>query len=306
MPGTETVNDRDAYLVNLWRAIQADPDETAYWADWPVSEADVLARHRWLLNTGAERLQTLRTDPEYFDAKVAGWWVWGQCAWIGSGWCREPQQEHLSEQLPHLGSAGQGINRRLPHLGDAGRGINRKLPHLGNAGQGIPRIRAARQKTRQGHRIREYFSRLSERLRHVRICQGEWDRVLGDSVTVKHGLTAIFLDPPYTAHEHSIRYSADSDVSPEVQNWAITNGNNPELRIALCGYEGEHQMPDSWECIAWKAPGGYGSQAECRGRDNAHRERIWFSPHCLRPQESLFAEFYAEQTKEKGLFEGKI
>jgi hypothetical protein len=20
------------------------------------------------------------TDPEFFDAKVAGWWVWGQCS----------------------------------------------------------------------------------------------------------------------------------------------------------------------------------------------------------------------------------
>lgn len=34
---------------------------------------------------------------------------------------------------------------------------------------------------------------------------------------------------------------------------------------------------------------GVDSQADGRGRENANRERIWFSPHCLKPQESLFA-----------------
>ena len=26
-------------------------------------------------------------DPDDFDAKIAGWWVWGQSSWIGHGWC---------------------------------------------------------------------------------------------------------------------------------------------------------------------------------------------------------------------------
>jgi hypothetical protein len=72
-----------------------------------------------------------------------------------------------------------------------------------------------------------------------------------------------------------------------VRAWALDNGDNPFLRIALCGYEGEHTMPDSWECIAWKAGGGYGSQGNGAARENAGRERIWFSPHCLR-QPGLF------------------
>ena len=61
----------------------------------------------------------------------------------------------------------------------------------------------------------------------------------------------------------------------------------PLLRIALCGYEGEHNLPGSWECCAWKGGGGYGNQS---GNQNAHRERIWFSPHCLKgAQRNLFA-----------------
>jgi len=167
-----------------------------------------------------------------------------------------------------------GINRKLPHLGDAGMGINRKLPHLGDAGR--------------GERILAYFEALAARLRDVRVACGEWDRVLGESVTLKHGCTGVFLDPPYSAEEHDVTYSANSDVSGAVRKWAINNGHQPDLRIALCGYEGEHEMPETWECVAWKARGGYGSQSDQRGRENATRERIWFSPACIRPQERLF------------------
>ncbi len=68
--------------------------------------------------------------------------------------------------------------------------------------------------------------------------------------------------------------------------WCKENGDNKLLRVALCGYEGEHEMPDQWECVAWKARGGYGSQGNGAGRENSKRERIWFSPACLKPEET--------------------
>jgi len=82
----ETVNDIDCYLSNFWRAVQAAPELVAEHADWPVNEADLHARHRWLVNQ-AEFRERMKQDPEFFDAKIAGWWVWGLCQWIGSGWC---------------------------------------------------------------------------------------------------------------------------------------------------------------------------------------------------------------------------
>ena len=45
---TETVNDLDCYLANFWRALAAAPLELAGFADWPVNEADLHARHLWL------------------------------------------------------------------------------------------------------------------------------------------------------------------------------------------------------------------------------------------------------------------
>lgn len=233
-PKTETINDLDCYVANFWRAIKANPASTAIWADWPVNEADMLARHKYLLACSDFR-DRVRQDCDFYDCRIAGWWAWGLNIWIGDGWCR-----HEAEQLPHLGSPGKGMSR--------------------------------------GEAIYEWFSALSARLRDVRVCCGEWDRVLGDSVTVKHGITGVFLDPPYDTHEGT--YAVKTEVSDVVRQWAIANGENPDFRIALCGYEGEHLMPDSWECVPWKARKGYQKVAE-DGSHGGERERIWFSSHCL-------------------------
>ena len=278
-PGVETVNDRDCFLANFWRALQSDPDEVAFYADQPVNEADQHARHLWLVTQTTEWSERMKTDPDYYDAKIAGWWVWGQCIWIGSGWCSELRK------LPHLGTAGTGVHRKLPHLGTAGTGVHRKLPHLGPGSDG------SGYKTSYSDSVIAYMRELAERLRRVRVCCGDWSRVCGPSPTFKHGLTGVFLDPPYAAEadRNEDLYSVDDlSVAHEVREWAITNGDNPLLRIALCGYEGEHEMPGTWECVAWKAKGGYGSQGDGRGRTNAGRERIWFSPHCLKL--GLFSE----------------
>jgi len=267
---TETVNDADCYLANFWRALQADPEAVVDFADWPVNEADLHARHLWLVNVAKDTVAKLRTDPEFYDAKIAGWWVWGICQWIGSGWCHHPEWK----QRPHLGDAGMGVHRP-----------SQKLPHLGSAGRGD---------------LREYFDLLASRLRRVRVCCGDWSRVCGPTPTVIQGVTGVLLDPPYAdeADRKSDLYAVDSlTVAHAVREWAIEQGNDPLMRIALCGYEGEHEMPPDWECVHWKARGGYGSQGDGKstnGRDNAKKERIWFSPHCLKVdrlvQRSLLGE----------------
>ena len=282
-PRIETVNDLDGLLSNFWRAIQADPEAVARWADWPVNENDLHARHAWLVQRKESLQSQIEGDPDFFDAKIAGWWVWGTCAWIGSGFCsgNGPWQQVDGLLVNTSGNAGQGINRNLPHLGDAGQGINRKRPHLGTAGQGINRKR---------ENLIETFQELSDRLRNVRVCCGDWSRVCGPSATFKHGLTGVFLDPPYadTASRTKDLYRQDCfQVAHDVRRWAVENGGNLLLKIALCGYEGEHEMPSDWECFRWKARGGFGSQGEGRGRKNAARECIWFSPACI--QADLFA-----------------
>ena len=286
-PNIETINDLDCMVANFWRATKYNPDAVAMHADNPVNEADQHARHLWLSSQEAFR-ERMKVDPDFYDCKIAGWWVWGQCIWIGSGWCANGIP---SRQLPPLGNAGTGLHRKRPHLGNAGKGLHRKLPHLGDAGTGLIDSDDLTAGTASAESLSAYMRDLAERLRRVRVCCGDWSRVLGPSPTVKQGITGVLLDPPYadTASREADLYSSDSlSVAHDVRAWAIANGHDERLRIALCGYEGEHAMPEDWECIAWKASGGYGSQGLEAGRDNAKRERIWFSPHCVKPP-SLFA-----------------
>lgn len=256
-PGTETINDLDCHVANFWRSLQHDPDALALHADRPVNEADQHAIHSWLCSREEFR-ERMNTELEYYDAQIAGRWLWGISIWIGSGWCAAKRP---SRQLPHLGTSGRGVNRQLPHLGCAGRGVEDEQP------------------------IYAYMNQLAARLRRVRVCCGDWSRVVTPTVTWKHGITGVFIDPPYS--EGDVQYAAGgtgTDLSAEAMKWAITNGDNRDLRIALCGYEGHYQMPYSWECVAWKAAGGYATDGA-----NSARERIWFSPHCLSKQGMLWA-----------------
>lgn len=334
----ETINDKDAFVVNFWRAVQADPEAVAFYADWPVSEADLHARHRWLVKRRRALRRRLLTHPDYYNAKVAGWWVHGQCIWIGTGWCAADRDQNARNEYPpgqrkrpHIdrgigrgvvSAAGRHANgtaatkivdwnvrpdlssaygrggvlqhsRRRPNLGGRGGGqgvcapsLTRQIPQLSGARSGAARGLLAPRIQRIG--LYDYISALAERLRGVRIICGDWRRVVTPAVTSYIGLTAIFCDPPYQHSRRSICYAHDEDVSADVRRWALEHGDDPKLRIALCGYQGEHDMPDSWECVPWKAGGGYSRTA--RGRANREAERIWFSPHCLKVVKPLFAD----------------
>lgn len=276
-PGIETVNDKDAYLANFWRALQAAPAKVARWADWPVNEADLHARHKWLLSQSRFR-ELMGTEPEYYDVKVAGWWVWGVSCWIGSGWCRERfynsrQPEGLGR--PHLSTKGHGLNR-----GTISPKAGQSIPVLGNYGMGVNRSSLPD--------INEYMQALAARLRRVRVCCGDWSRIVGKSPTYNLGLTGVFLDPPYSdraARDTDLYGVDDLTVAHQARAWAVDNAKNPLLRVAFCGYEGEHFFPPDWDCVAWKTHGGYANRNP--GNLNTSRERIWFSPHCLQPTKQL-------------------
>lgn len=325
----ETVNDLDRWVANFWRAVAQDPEAVAAHADWPVNEADLHARHKWLLSREEwkARMQD-GENPDYFDARIAGRWVWGLCAWIGSGWCA-PKGEEPSEQVPHLSGSGQGLgdagaveplagpaapSEQMPFLGHAGRGGHRgrmsapseKLPSIGDGGRGIharslmdapseqlPHLQAGSMPSEkiphlsgQGQdpltltaNIIAWMEQLRDRMRRVRVSCGSWERVLTPAVTTGHGLTGVMLDPPYAEGADDLYGNHDKSVSAKVRAWAIEHGDDPLLRIAFCGYAGEHEaFPKGWRCIHWKAQGGYGS-----GNGNPYRERIWLSPHCLAP-----------------------
>jgi site-specific DNA-adenine methylase len=259
----ETINDADGFVSNFWRAITSDPEAVAHHADWPCNENDLFSRHSWLVRNAHELTDKLHADPEYFDAKMAGWWCWGACNFIGSGWC--------SGKGPWVWDGERIVDsRKLPHLGDAGRGINRQLPHL-SEGRGT-----------RAQFILDWFDALHERLRDVRVTCGDWSRVVKESVTVRHGLTGVFLDPPY--FKGSMDYAAGgvgTNLAADVGAWCAANGNNPELRIVVCGHSGEHDalLKKGWIARKWIAKKGYAKTEAAR--TNSESETIWCSPHCI-------------------------
>lgn len=287
-PRVETVNDLDCFLANFWRALSHDPDGVAHYADWPVNEIDLHARHRWLVSQADFKARML-ADPEFFDVKIAGWWVWGQCLWIGSGWCQDAGTE---KRFAGTGNGqGTGVHRRWQGGGQGG-GSGVHAPRLS---QQVPLLRASASASGMGihatarsEGLYDYLRALAVRMRRVRVCCGDWRRVLTPSVTSYIGVTGVFLDPPYSHDLRERCYSEDADISVDVRAWAIEHGDDPNLRIALCGYEDEHgsHMPETWEKVEWKAHGGY-SRTE-RAVENRDQERIWFSPACLKPTLPLF------------------
>ena len=121
-----------------------------------------------------------------------------------------------------------------------------------------------------------------DRTRGVRVAVGDWQRVLTDSVTVRHGLTGVFLDPPYT--KGAMDYAAGGvggKLAEQVRAWCLKNGTNERLRIVICGHAGEHDelLAHSWGIRTWNARKGYASTDEAL--ENSASETLWCSPHCV-------------------------
>lgn len=259
----EVVGDWNGFIANFWRAVKNQPDAVASWADYPVSHIDLGARHKWL-GEQREMLASALHDADWpGDSKVAGWWVWGQCAWIGSGWCEWEKGIQATGQIPHVNDAGRGIQAtgQIPQVGNAGRGIQAsgKIPHVANAGQGLQSI--------SGKAVSTWLTRLSQRLERVRIIHGDWNRCLNHHYGGDN--TAVFLDPPYRSYEAPY---ASKPVACEVEAWARENAT---LRIALCGHRGDYDMP-GWEVMDWdRGRLTFGSDK------TTAEECIWFSPACV-------------------------
>ena len=278
--GWATVNDLDGNVANLWRSMLHDPEAVAEAACWPVNECDLHARHLWLVNNLPKLAARLMADPEYHEPRTAGWWAWGACSWIGGGWCAgdgpwhaEPDEDGVPALT--LGDGGRGVKRQLPHLGDGGTGVNRQLPHLGNGGTGD---RLAW--------LTGWFRDLQSAMEGARVCCGDWSRIMSPGTMTRNGTAAVMLDPPYSTTEAVYAHDS-STVSDDARMWCIQNGDNPRLRIALCGHDTEHNELEllGWTVETWAKSGGY------QGADD--RERIWFSPACLGSETSEQIDLFA-------------
>lgn len=239
----EIINDYDGNVANFWRAMKYNPDGVADVADWPVNHIDLMARKRYVLKEYDAMREKLIADPEYCDAKIAGYWAWTVSVGIGNTF--------------------SSLNR---------------IPKI-DCSNGVVAIK----------NLCEYFKRLQKRLSGVKVVCGDWTQVMGGNWRTAHGDCAVFLDPPYAPEQgraNDIYNNDDLTVAKDLLNWCKDNGDNRLYKIALCGYDGEHNDLEDmgWTVHAWKAPGGYArlGDGKTRGKENCFKERIWFSPFCNR------------------------
>jgi len=236
---------------------------------------------------------------------------------------REPG---VSRKIPHLSDNGSGVHhaglrepgvrRSRPHLTDNGSGVhhaglrepgvNWSRTHLTGNGRGVHHA-GTREPGVLSHdpanefhpltmpELIRWFQWLSARLRHVRIINGDWRRVCTSGaakmlqVRSGKGVAGFFLDPPYSAEAgraDGLYTAEDLSVAHAVREWCAANGDDPDYRIVLAGFDGEHNDLEArgWRAVEWFKSGflqgGYAQQKRGGGTQQ-HRERLWLSPHCL-------------------------
>ncbi len=290
----ETINDKDGFITNVWRSLQNNPDEVAKYCDYPVSHIELSARKINLIKNENYLVDGLK-DVAWYDAKLAGYWIWAASCWIGSGLTRTGSIPDLANsgigvhkvgQIPHLIGGGKGVHKlgQRPHL-TGGMGVHKmgKRPHLTGGGMGV--------QDPYNTNIYAWFRQLSERLRYVRTFCGDWKRVCGGDWQDNRGDVGLFIDPPYGILDRDTKlyHHDNTDIAKDVLKWCKERGSRETYKIVLSGYEEYQELVDShgWSKELWKAQGGYSNIGKGKN-NNRHRETLYFSPHTYHKEGKLF------------------
>ena len=281
---SEIVCDLNGFICNFWRSIRHDPQQTAYYADYPTIHHDLSARHKWLIRW-FENHHRLIEDSDFYDAKVAGWWCWGMSLWIGGDFCQ--LAEHVRDKRPVVRpGSGQtrGICDRHTHIP-----LEERIAKQPRVSDSIPKVTDClyRLTGQQRASIADWFINLSQRLKNVIVLNRSWESaitptILGDTDHHSQSVRAVFLDPPYlltnrisTLYQTETQDTTDK-AARDSYNWAVSRGNNSGYRIAYCCAEGDFDIPPGWASIN-QAFSGIRNSA----RRSERREIIMFSPACL-------------------------
>ena len=247
----EIIGDLDCYIVNFWRAMKHNPNSVAEYAEHLNSQADMNARHIYLLDARKWLSENVKKDPEYYDAKCAGYWVYGMSCWIGWGWTNEKYR-------------GASKKNRASPVGI----FSERLQDIGNV-----------------------FSSISERLKRVIVVNDKWEKTCSAPYIVKDDCGVFFDPPysEKANRDNNVYAQEDLVVAHAVREWCISN--QEICKIVLAGYSGEHEELEGrgWRVYSWSSGGGtYGksSGVNSRGKSNRHKERLWISPLCERIDES--------------------
>ena len=286
----EIVCDRNGFVANFWRAIRDDPEAVARAADWPTNHTDLIARHRWLIRWGAEHAEHLIGDPDWYEAKAAGWWAWGASNWIGGDWCAPTSANYTQRPYVQLSGSGVGVNQDTrPRACQRQRGNGCSTNRQSVRGDESPDMTP-------GLRLLDWFHALARRLERVIVINRSWESLVTDTMLAQVPSSpdidvGVFLDPPYLlgARSANVLYQSDvegstDDVARASYEWAVAAGRNPRLRIVYCCHDGDFPVPHGWTAETDTFGGVRDPERRRKSRD-----LVMFSPACSQQrQASLF------------------
>ena len=216
----EIVNDLDGFVVNFWRAVKFDPEQTAFWADMPTCHLTLSAVRKYL-GKRLPMLEELAEEPDAYDTRLAGYWAWcvsnsigmpsltdksdmpalypGQ---TGRGVATQRQNVPTGKRPQiHVFTGGQGIQPqrnylpqgKRPHIdrNPVGQGVSaqrKEIPHINfnQGGQGITAQRRAFSTNNNpytGDRLNHWFSQLATRLARTYILCKDWSDIFSTTLT---------------------------------------------------------------------------------------------------------------------------
>ena len=252
----EIVNDKDAMIANAWRAIKYMPgDVLAMSSMWPVNHADLLARRKWICDNRESIGKTVMSDPEFFDARAASWWIYVMCLSIGGFTANKKSIPQLHHQTGAMGMSEDDARAMMDALSERMRNVR---VVCGDWSQ---------------------------------VLGGNWQ---DDGATCGVFLDPPYSTDLGREKECYAVDDMGGVVSSKVRDWCAKKGSRPNMRIVLCGYDSEHDalLEHGWRSEAWTANGCWPTRADdetvTRSMVNRKRERLWISPHCDDRQSTLF------------------
>ena len=239
----ELVCDTDHFIANFHRAVRAKPESVAAHMDRPTVQCDLQAAKRWLWEWSRDMGDVCARHIDYYSPKAAGLWAWCQSVAVNLGTDKPDAVESLK------------LNGKFGADGCSRQRINKPF----------------------GGDMEAWMLALSERLRDVMVFNRDWRNAVSDCALGQFAgaSVAVLLDPPYPIPDGGSEMYADSgpQAAHESYEWAIANGER--FRIGYCSHEGDFPVPDGWAAE-------YGHLVGV-SRPDKQRDRIIFSPACIRP-----------------------
>lgn len=240
IPNNEIVNDIYCMITNFWRSVKFAPNKTAKYADEPMNEVELHAKQDYLIAHMAELETSLRSDVNFCDPMIAGWWVWGVSQWLGTNWC----SNKTLYKRPTFNKTG--IHRQNVNMKEYFNVLSNRLRNTIVCCGDWERVLA--------------------------------DIILTKNETIGVFLDPPYSDK--AGRENDLYIRDDLDVSKQVFEWCMKYGDKPNFRIAFCGYDNEYEFPNNWTPFSWKGNCAWANWSQTKGTENAKKEIIYFSPHC--------------------------